>query len=149
PEIHGRLQRNKREGGNSIKGKFQHLAERILGLPCAALFSREGYPRLSIANPTDQAAYEAAPFSRGLHSVHHTATQQAEIASIKRNINLCQPPEEGIKERGGTALEKVFPGALPPHCVDNIVAVPPFLDEIQDQFRWVLEISIHNDDGIP
>src|SRR5688572_17561534 len=73
------------------------------------------------------------------------AVHQTEVAAIQRNIQVTDAAQQAIKAEIAEALEQaLFP--LRADGVDDLVAVPPTLDKLSEDFRRVLQIAIHDDD---
>ena len=122
------------------------MRSEYLLVPRGARRAIEGHRSLAEPDPGEHAAHEPVALGHGEKAVERPAIDQAEIARVTRRRNVAEPPHEAIEEVGRRALEPAFPltgGAL---GRDDVVALLPFGDHLQDDFRRVLQIRVHHDD---
>ena len=76
------------------------------------------------------------------------ATQQPEIAGVRRDVDLADAPDYAVAERRDDPLGQRLPLPGPPLGVDDVVALLPARDELGDQLRGILQVAVDHDDGI-
>ena len=126
--------------------KRDHLAKRILACPRGARRAIEGHRSLAEADPGEHAAHEPVALGHGEKAVERPAIDQAEIAGVARRRDVAEPPHEAVEQIRRRPLEPAFAltrGAL---GRDDVVALLPFGDHLQDDFGRVLQIRVHHDD---
>ncbi len=99
------------------------------------------------SDPTADTAYKAVPFRHGLQQVHHSAVHDAEIAGIQRDLHVRHLAQHAVK---GGIRHAFRPALLAPFAdgVDYVVAGAPLRDELWQHLGRVLQIGIHDDDGV-
>ena len=76
------------------------------------------------------------------------AGEQSEVARIRRDVYKGNTPQESIEDEGRPPFEcRLTRPGLPPGAND-IESLLPTPDQFGDDFRGVLEIGIHQNDGV-
>jgi len=80
---------------------------------------------------------------------HHPPIHQAEIARIQRDFNLGNPVDQPVEKPRRLHLEPAFAFPLLPDCINDVISFFPSLNHLGDDLRWILQIRVDKDDGLP
>ena len=103
---------------------------------------------LAESGPGYQAADKAAVFAAAAEMLHGQTVHQPEIPGVRGDVHVTEPTDDPVKEPGGKSLENVLPRSGSPLGKNNLVALLPFVDQLRDQLRGILQIGIDDNDGV-
>ncbi len=103
-------------------------------------------PHLAEADKRPQAADEALLLGQVRQHIHDLAVHQAEIAAVQGNIQVADGPHQPIESCVGQAFEQPFL-AFGADRVDDVVALPPEVDELAEHLGRILQVAVHDDDA--
>ena len=75
------------------------------------------------------------------------AAHEAEVARVERDLDGDHRGEEAIEDLRRDELEERLAGARATSAVDDVVALAPLLEHLDDDLGRVLEVGVHDDDG--
>ena len=102
---------------------------------------------LSEAEPRKHAAHEAVPLRHRLERVKDLAVDQSEIADIAWDVDRGKAAEQFVENSGGPAFKLGFAFARQSARVNDVITLFPSRNHVADNFRRILEIGVHYDDG--
>ena len=113
------------------------------GTSCLAIVGNRG---LFETQPTSQAGDEAVAFGEFVHLLDDDAIHQAEYSGVGAGGESAQTLQKGIKKFEPPAAWSGFGagGALGDH---DLKSLGPLADQLRNQFRWILQIAIHQHDA--
>ncbi len=100
------------------------------------------------ADPRGHPAKEAVVLAHLVHDIDDLAVKQAEVPGIQRDFDVRDFIDQTVEHRRGFLLEPAFAVTFFPNRVNDFVALFPFLNQLQDHFRRVLQVRVDNDSGI-
>jgi hypothetical protein len=106
----------------------------------------ELHDRLTEADPGEHAAHETVALRHGEETIERLAVDEPKIADIARDFDVAELGEQAVEEIGGDALEAALALARQPLGVDDLVALFPLGDHVEDDFGRVLQVGVHDDD---
>src|SRR5262252_7511108 len=102
---------------------------------------------LAKADPTRQPLEEAIALRQLTQSGCSPRRQEAEIASILRDLGADAPVDQGVERLDPKPPQPRLVLAMRLGGVDDVVSVQPVSNKGVNQFRWVLAIPVHEQDG--
>ena len=87
-------------------------------------------------------------FLKPVDLVHYPPAEQSKVAGIRRDFYICDPIDYFIPDRRNNFFRPSFSFASPSLSVNDIISLPPFLEHFCHQFGWILQIDVHDDDGV-
>ena len=120
----------------------------VVGLAGEAGGTVEGDEALFEADDGDHAAQEAV----GLLELHDfeddSPGHEPEVAGIGRDLHVGDFVDHLVAAAGDELLDPRFAGAGAALRQDDVVALPPLFDHLMDELGRVLQIDVHDDDGV-
>jgi len=147
-QVRGEAQRHLAKRGDAVDGKREHLRERVFRRAGKTFVAIVLDADLVVADPTHEAANEAMRFARSLECIDDAPTHQTEVPGVDRNRHVRETARDPIEEACGKEFEGALATARAPGRIHDVVARPPALDKLRDEFGGILKIAIHQDDGI-
>src|SRR5205823_12924942 len=80
--------------------------------------------------------------------VDRAPAHEPEIAGVTRGARLSDPLQEAIKRLRRPALEQRLTFSPFAHGIHDIGALLPGVDQLEDDFRRILEVGVERDDGV-
>ena len=133
---------------DAVDGEADHLAQRIFRLARGARRAMELHHRLGKSEPGEHAAHETVAFGHGAKTIEHLAVDEAEIADIARNVDRRELADQPVEQIGRHRLEAAFTLARQPLGIDDVEALFPFGDHIEDDFGRILKVGVHHNDRV-
>jgi hypothetical protein len=114
-------------------------------LPCRRCPRRNG---ISTIGKPSQRTKPRRNISSSSNNIDDRTVEQHEIGAAGRNARVAHRIEQPIKEAGRKPLQRREGGLViaSPGC-DDLGACPPSGYQLGDQFRRMLKIGVHEDDG--
>ena len=103
--------------------------------------------RLAEADEGAHAAQEEVALVELQHRVHDAAVDQREVAGVARDREVREAVEGPVEGAVG-ALHEPRRLARDAPAVDDVVALPPLLDELLDQLGRILEIAVEQHERV-
>jgi len=100
------------------------------------------------ADPADEAADEAVAFARLAQCVDDAPAHETEIAGVDGDRDVGEPANDAVERRRGQNFEAAFAAAPTAGGVHDIVAGPIALEKVTDEFGRVLQVAVHEHDGV-
>src|SRR5262249_18057149 len=135
------------EADEAVHGQADEAAEGVLRLAGAAGGALVADADLTEADEGAQAADEAHLLRQMSQYLDDLAIHQAEVAAVERDGQIADGVEHAIEEGVTGALDQAFL-ALGADGVDDVVAGPPGGDELVEHLGRILQIAVHDDDGL-
>jgi hypothetical protein len=108
----------------------------------------EFHDRLPKADPGEHAAHEAVAFRHRQEAVERLAVDETKIADVAWNFDVAEAAEQAIEQVGGQPFESAFALSRKALGVDDLIARFPFGDHFEHDLGRVLQIGVHDDDGL-
>ena len=99
-------------------------------------------------HPAEHAAYETVPLRHGAERVDGLAVDEPEVADVGGDVDVGQRTDELVEQRCRPKLQARFAVSADTQRVDDLEALPPLRGEVEDDFRWILQVGVHHDDGV-
>ncbi len=149
PDQGRELQREVREARDRVEREADHLAQRELRLPGGAGGALVGDGGLGEADPDRHAAQETGALRHRQQRVERAPVHQAEVARVHGQLELGQARHQPVEDVRGVELELGLPLAALAHGVDDVGALAPARDHVDDQLRRVLQVGVDHRDRVP
>jgi len=147
-EVRGEPKRHLAKRRDAVDCKREHLRERVFRGAGKAFVAIVLDADLVVADPTHEAANEAVRLARAFERIDDAPAHQTEVTGVDRDRNVRQAARDPIEEARGKKFEHALAASRPPRRIHDVVARPPTLDELGDEFGGILEIAVHQHDGI-
>ena len=135
------------EAHQTVDGQGRELPQGVLGparLAGVAIVIEADLPESEeAAEPANEPTTLREPVER----VDDPAIHQAEIAAIERDVEVADQAQDSVERKVSQPLEEAL-FAAPADGVHDVVAIPPQPEKLRQQFRGVLQIAVHHDDGL-
>src|ERR1700739_4225474 len=73
--------------------------------------------------------------------------QQSKIARVQRDLHVRKLVDQAVEDLRRPQFEPALARARLPDAIDDLVAFTPQFDHLPNEFRWVLQIGIQNNDA--
>jgi hypothetical protein len=99
------------------------------------------------ARPAEHAGNETTMLSHGTKGIRHLSAENTKNAGVEIDGIVREKIDQPVDQFGTF----VFDERLPRHSfgVDHIKSLKVGVDQVRDEFRGVLQITVHHDDVIP
>jgi len=148
-DVDGELEGDDGGRSDAVDGQSHHAAVAVVRGSCGTAGPFVGDLCRRETQIGDEHAEDAVALGQGVEPADHPGRDQPEVADVLGNMHLARQAVDGLVEAPGCpALEKrVVPSRGTPR-VDDVEAALPLRQQIGDEFRRVLQVGVHDDDGI-
>jgi hypothetical protein len=95
-----------------------------------------------------QPAHEVLGLVEAEQFVHDQAVEQTKLAGPLGELYAGEPGEQAVEPARGDALDESGLDRIRAARVYDAESIPPALDELGNERRRVLQVGIHDDDGV-
>ena len=131
-----------------VSGEAEHAHAAVLapaGGPGRRGVGDAGLPE---SDPAEHPAQVAVRLAHRPERLERAAVDEPEIAGGGGHVDLGQPAQHAVEPARGQILEAALALPLLHDCVDDLVARLPARDELGDDLRRMLEVSVHRHHGL-
>jgi hypothetical protein len=146
-EIECQPQRPGREAEEPVGREADHPRQRVLRAAGEPGGCRVFHGDLAEAEPCEHPAHEAVALRHRAKRLDDAAVREAEVARCRRNVDARELAQQAVVDAGRVPLEPAL-RPLGHHAVDDVVPLPPPSSELGEKLRRMLEVAVHDDDGI-
>ena len=143
------VQRPAREPDHAVHADEDRAEERVVlrlaGLAGVAVVEHRC---LAEADEADESAQEAMGLVERDDVVDHAAGHQAEVAGVRRDVDLGDAVDDLVAQRGDNPLGQRLALARAALGVDHVEALAPEPHHVGDQLRRVLQVTVDHDRGL-
>ena len=120
-----------------------------LGLACRTWRARVSDLNLPEPDPGEQALHETMPLAQLRERIHGASAHQAEVPDIDRYRLVAKPIDHAIEHMCGQTLKLGLALAGRSAGIDDVIALLPASDEVDDHLRRVLQIGVNHHHRAP
>ena len=148
PEGSDQADRRGGERRHRVSREVQHATHRILRLARMTRVAGVRDGRLLEADPAAHAAQVARTFGHREECVQRAAGEKPEVTCLLRDVDRAHAVDELVEGRRGCELEPRLALAVLADREDDVRARLPTLDELRDELRRILQVSVHRDHDV-